>query len=69
MLYLVCVVALRIQKIFFQIVRPRNMIFTSLITCVASAILLVVAGGDSKFGLYTGAGIVLLVCDTFLRSS
>ena len=41
---------------FFQILRPRNMILTSLVTCIASAILLVVAGGDSKYGLYTGAG-------------
>ena len=40
----------------FQILRPRNMILTSLVTCIASAILLVVAGGDSKYGLYTGAG-------------
>ena len=44
---------------FFQILRPRNMILTSLVTCIASAILLVVAGGDSKYGLYTGAGISL----------
>ena len=44
---------------FLQILRPRNMILTSLVTCIASAILLVVAGGDSKYGLYTGAGINL----------
>ena len=44
---------------FFQVLRPRNMILTSLVTCIASAILLVVAGGDSKYGLYAGAGINL----------
>ena len=32
------------------------MIFVSLVTCVASAITLVMVGGESKYGLYAGTG-------------
>jgi hypothetical protein len=37
------------------------MIFMSLITCVASAVALVVVAGETKYGLYAGAGIYIIV--------
>jgi len=49
----------RIASIFVsKVIRPRNMIFMSLITCVASAIALVAVGGVTKTGLYAGAGFL-----------
>lgn len=49
----------RIASIFVsKVIRPRNMIFMSLITCVASAVALVAVGGASKYGLYAGTGFL-----------
>ena len=43
--------------IFKQVLRPRNMILCSVLTCVASAIVLVAVGGETKYGLYVGTGM------------
>ena len=40
----------------FQVIRPRNMIFMSIVTCIAAAIALVAVGGEAKYGLYVGTG-------------
>ena len=42
-----------------QIIRPRNMILLSLVTCVGSSIVLVAIGGETKYGLYAGTGIFI----------
>ena len=35
------------------------MILLSLVTCVGSSIVLVAIGGETKYGLYAGTGIVV----------
>ena len=47
-----------------QVLRPRNMIFLSLMACVVSSIILVAIGGKSKYGLYAGTGTVLNLFET-----
>ena len=42
------------------------MIFMSLITCVASAVVLVVVAGETKYGLYAGAGTFLFVISYYI---
>ncbi len=48
----------RLSGIFVSqyLLRPRNMIFASLVTCVGAAILLVAVAGTSVIGLYVGTG-------------
>ena len=48
-----------------QVLRPRNMIFLSLMACVVSSIVLVAIGGKTKYGLYAGTGTVLNLFDIF----
>ena len=45
------------------------MIFCSVLTCVASAIVLVAVGGETKYGLYVGTGMYyILIFILFIAS-
>ena len=44
-----------------KVTRPRNIILSSLILCVVSALLLVLVGGKNKYGLYVGTGITTFI--------
>ena len=45
------------------------MILASLVTCVASAITLVIVGGETRYGLYAGTGIQTAFTGTLGNSS
>ena len=49
----------RITSIFVsKLLKPRTMIFCSLVTCIISAILIVSFGTTSQYGLYAGTGLL-----------